>query len=89
VPDAIGKQTRCRCEWARRGSDTGAQKELDTTETTLSVIVVLLAEDDPGDGFLVREAFEFNEVRCDAPEGRVVQRRCEARAVGPDLRGRA
>jgi hypothetical protein len=53
------------------------------------VIVVLLAEDDPGDGFLVREAFEFNEVRCDAPEGRVVQRRCEARAVGPDLRGRA
>lgn len=31
-------------------------------ETTLSVIVVLLVEDDPGDVLLVREAFEFNKV---------------------------
>lgn len=31
-------------------------------ETTLSEIVVLLVEDDPGDVFLVREAFAFNKV---------------------------
>lgn len=31
-------------------------------ETTLSVIVVLLVEDDPGDVFLTREAFEFNKL---------------------------
>ena len=31
-------------------------------ETTLSVIVVLLVEDDPGDVFLVREAFAYNKL---------------------------
>lgn len=32
-------------------------------DRTLSEIVVLLVEDDPGDAFLIREAFAFNKVR--------------------------
>jgi CheY-like chemotaxis protein len=60
---AVALGTSGTLAWARRGSESGAQEDPDTMETTLSVIVVPLVEDDPGDVFLVREAFEFNKVR--------------------------